>query len=307
MKVLLLGKGGQVGWEAQRALSCLGDVLALDYPEVDFTKPKDLQSLVNELRPQVIFNAVAYTAVDRAETEVEQARLINATSVGVLAEAAAKLDAVLLHFSTDYVFDGQKGCEYLETDVPNPLNVYGQTKLEGEQAIHQVDCAHFIFRTAWVYSNRRDSFVSKVLQWAQEKSSLRVVVDQVSNPTWARMLAEITGQVLAKGGDSLTAWVRERRGIYHLAGSGSASRLEWAQAIVNNRPSDMPPTDILPAFSSEFPSPAERPLYSALNCDRFLHTFGLKDAGMATSLKSGDGNISAVICDTWNKSCIFIL
>jgi len=276
MKILLLGRYGQVGWEARRVLSTLGEVAALDYPEVDFTQPSQLQKLVAEMKPAVIYNAAAYTAVDRAETEVERARLINATAVGVLAESAAKAGAVLVHFSTDYVFDGEKGSAYQETDAPNPLSVYGQTKLEGELAVQQVDCAYLIFRTAWVYSRRRDSFVAKVLQWARERSVIRVVEDQVSNPTWARSLAEITGQVLAKGGDQVLEWVSERRGVYHLAGSGIASRLAWARAILSSRPQTEPPVEIRPALTSDFPTPARRPLYSALDSSLFTRTFGLQ-------------------------------
>jgi dTDP-4-dehydrorhamnose reductase len=276
MRILLLGNSGQVGWEAQRSLAPLGEVIELDYPQVDFTRPERLAQQVIDLRPQIIYNAVAYTAVDTAESEPEKARLVNATAVGALAEAAAKLNAVLVHFSTDYVFDGQKGCGYVESDEPRPLNVYGATKLEGEQAIQQVDCAHLIFRTAWVYSLRRDSFVLKVLQWANGRDSIRVVVDQVSNPTWARMLAEVTAQLLARGETELFDYIYQRRGIYHLAGDGFTSRMEWAQAILTNRPQGSPPVDVLPALSSEFKTPADRPLYSTLDCSRFANTFGLR-------------------------------
>ncbi len=253
MRILILGCTGQVGWEAQRSMSTLGEVIALDYPDVDFTRPEQVARLVDEVRPQVIYNAVAYTAVDKAESEVDRVRLINATSVGVLAEAAARLGAVLLHFSTDYVFDGKKGTAYVETDAPNPLNAYGLTKLEGEQTVQQVDCAYLILRTAWVYSMRRDSFIAKVREWAKDRSTLRVVADQVSNPTWSRSLAEITAQLIARGGDDLTNWVKERRGVYHLAGDGCASRWEWAQAILKNRPLDHP-VEVVPAVSSEFPA-----------------------------------------------------
>lgn len=276
IKILLLGKNGQVGWEAWRALSCLGEVVALDYPEIDFSRPNDLVRLVNEVKPQVIYNASAYTAVDRAESEPALAQAINATTVGALAESARKMNAVLVHFSTDYVYDGRKGSAYVETDRPNPLSVYGQTKLEGDQAIQEVDGAYLIFRTTWVYSMRRDSFVLKVLQWAKGKSSIRVVVDQVSSPTWARMLAEITGQLLSRGRSELSDWIYERRGLYHLAGDGSASRMEWAQAILNNRADGSPPVEVLPALTSEFPTPAKRPLYSVLDCSHFSATFDLK-------------------------------
>jgi dTDP-4-dehydrorhamnose reductase len=276
MRILVLGNTGQVGWEAQRALAPLGEVIGMDYPEVDFTRPERLSRQVLELRPQVIYNAVAYTAVDKAESEPERVRVINAAAPGVLAEAAARLGAVLIHYSTDYVFDGQKDCPYIESDPTHPLNVYGQTKVEGERAIQQVDCAYLILRTAWVYSMRRESFVSKVMQWAKDRTSIRVVEDQVSNPTWARMLAEITAQALAMGRGDVVDFIRERRGIYHLAGDGIANRREWAEAIVRVRPLADHPLEILPALSSEFPTPAERPLYSALDCGLFTQRFGLR-------------------------------
>lgn len=275
MRIVLLGSGGQVGWEAQRTLSTLGEVISLDYPDVDFTRPGQVYRQVIDYQPDVIFNAVAYTAVDRAESEVERAMLVNAETPGMLAEAAAKTNAVLIHFSTDYVFDGKKGSLYVEQDAANPLSAYGLSKLKGEQAIQQVDCAYLVLRTAWVYSMRRDSFVSKVLEWSRDRSSLRVVVDQVSNPTWARTLAGITGQLIARGSDDLLEWIRARRGIYHLAGDGCASRMAWAQAILQNHHGDHA-VEVLPALTSEFPTPAERPLYSALDCALFTKTFGLR-------------------------------
>ncbi len=275
MRIIVLGNKGQVGWEAERVFSSLGEVIGLDYPAVDFAFPERLYQQVIELRPQLIYNAVAYTAVDKAESEPDRARSINAASPRVLAEAAAHLKAVLIHFSTDYVFDGQKGRAYLETDAANPLNVYGCTKLEGERAIQQVDCAYLTLRTAWVYSMRGDSFVNKVLQWSKNRSTLRMVNDQVSNPTWARSLAEITGQVIAMGYGGLYDFIHERRGMYHLAGDGMASRMEWAEKILSIRPPDQP-VEIVPALSSEFPTPANRPLYSAMDCGLFTRTFGLR-------------------------------
>jgi dTDP-4-dehydrorhamnose reductase len=280
-KTLLLGNTGQLGWEALRVLAPLGEITGLDYPEIDFTRPEQLVRKVFELRPQIIFNAAAYTAVDRAENEKDLARQINAVAPGALAETASRLGAVLVHFSTDYVFDGKKGCAYVESDTPNPLNEYGGTKLEGERAIRQVDCAHLIFRTSWVYSTRRDSFVTKVLEWAASRPSIRVVSDQIGNPTWARMLAQITGVLLSSGGSELPDWVNERRGMYHLAGDGYTSRMDWAKEILKHRQSAgfgaaQTPVEVLPALTSEFPTPAERPLFSALDCSLFARTFGLR-------------------------------
>lgn len=276
MKILLLGKNGQLGWESQRVFSTLGEMVTLDYPTVDFTRPRELYQQVLSYKPQVILNTAAYTAVDKAETDVETARAVNTTAVGALAEAALHTGAALVHFSTDYVFDGTKGSAYTEEDAPNPLSVYGETKLDGEQALQQVGGAYLILRTSWVYSNRRDSFVMKVLQWASNSATLRIVSDQVSGPTWARSLAEISGQLLAKAGDDPAGWLKERSGVYHLAGSGYASRLEWAKEILKYGDEHQQAVEVLPALTADFPTPASRPLYSALDCAKFTRTFGLQ-------------------------------
>ena len=278
MRILLLGKYGQLGWELHRSLQCLGQVLAYDYPEIDFTVPSSLRRLVEDSQPQIVINAAAYTDVDKAESEVERARLINAEAPALLAEICCSLGAALIHYSTDYVFDGQKRTPYTEEDVPNPLNVYGQTKLAGDQAVLQAGGTNLIFRTAWVYSSRRDSFVSKVLSWAHSQRELRVVEDQVSNPTWARALAEITAQLLAKAGVDPLPWLSERRGLYHLAGWGFTSRLEWAKAILLNdtNAAHQVIKRVLPARSIEFPAPAKRPHFSALDCSKFEKAFALR-------------------------------
>jgi dTDP-4-dehydrorhamnose reductase len=278
VNILLLGNTGQLGWELQRTLAPLGQVAALDYPEVNLADAAGLRQIVRRLHPQVIVNATAYTAVDRAESETELAMAVNSRGPGILAEEAAALGAALLHFSTDYVFDGAKGSAYIETDIPNPLNVYGRSKWVGEQAVQQVGGAYLILRTSWVYSLRRDSFVTKVLKWARQQRTLRLVTDQVSNPTWARMLAEVTAQMLAMGGRDVVPWLTERRGLYHLAGDGYASRMEWAQAILRCDPhrDEQVIGDILPGQTDDFPSPACRPLFSALNCDHFFEVFGLR-------------------------------
>jgi dTDP-4-dehydrorhamnose reductase len=168
MKILLFGSNGQVGWEAQRSLACLGDVIALDQDQVDFHRPEKFRHIVADTKPDVIVNAAAYTAVDRAETEIQAARAINTTAPGELASLARKSNCAFIHFSTDYVYDGTKGSSYNEMDVPNPINIYGQTKLEGDLAIQQAGGAYLILRTSWVYSLRGDSFVRKVLAWARQ-------------------------------------------------------------------------------------------------------------------------------------------
>jgi dTDP-4-dehydrorhamnose reductase len=274
LKILLLGNTGQLGWELNRTLQPLGVVVALDYPEINMANTASIRKTVQEHRPEVIVNATAYTAVDKAESEPELAEAINGTGPGVLAEEARKLKAVLVHFSTDYVFDGKKGAPYIETDRPNPLNVYGFSKLHGEQAIQQVGGAYLILRTSWVYSLRQGGFVNKVLDWARQQETLRVVSDQVANPTWARTLAEITTQILARGDD----YICKRTGLYHLAGDGFASRFEWARKILEFDPhrEEQVCKEILPALTVDFPTLAQRPLFSALICDNFAATFGLR-------------------------------
>jgi len=278
MKLVVLGKNGQLGWELQRALAPLGEITALDFPEIDLLQANRLCQQLRDLQPEVILNATAYTAVDRAESEADIALEINGIAPGKLAETAANLGAVFIHYSTDYVFDGQKGSSYLESDPPNPLSVYGRSKLAGEQAVAEAGGAYLVLRTSWVYSLRRDSFVAKVLSWARQNQTLRIVSDQVSNPTWARMLAETTALLLAKGSPDIYDWIHSRRGLYHLAGSGCASRYEWAQAILRYDPRRAEQTvrEIQPARTEEFPTPAQRPLYSCLNCDAFSRQFGLQ-------------------------------
>ena len=280
MKILLLGKNGQLGWELQRCLAPLGEVRALDYPEIDLANRDSLRDSIRASKPEVIINATAYTAVDRAESESDLAYAINAAGPAAIAEEAKSLGAALIHFSTDYVFDGTKGKPYVETDTPNPLSIYGKSKLAGEQAVQSVaeHGAYLILRTAWVYSLRRDSFISKVLQWARQNETLKIVDDQVSNPTWARMLAQATALLLARAGNNFYPWLAERKGLYHLAGDGFASRLEWARKILALDPhrDEQICKEILPALTSDFPTPAQRPLFSALDCSLFEQTFNLK-------------------------------
>ncbi len=277
IRILLLGKYGQLGWELQRSLGTLGEVIALDFPEIDLAHPEQIRPLVRQVKPEVIVNASAYTAVDRAEHESELANAINAITPGILAEEALNQGAALIHYSTDYVFDGGQDRPYVEIDPPHPLSAYGQSKLDGELAVQQVGGAFLILRTSWVYSLRRDSFVTKVLQWSRQQRVLRLVSDQVSNPTWARSLAEATAQLLAKSGDDPAGWISDYRGLYHLAGSGYTSRFEWGKATLEDDPQkdQQIAQEILPALTADFPTPARRPLFSALNCQRFTDAFGL--------------------------------
>jgi dTDP-4-dehydrorhamnose reductase len=277
MHILLLGCNGQLGWELQRTLPPLGPVSAFDYPQIDLSQPESIRETLKAARPTIILNATAYTNVDRAESEPDLAMAINARAPGVMAEVASEMHAVLIHFSTDYVFDGVKGSPYTESDPPNPINIYGKSKQAGEQAIAQMDGNYLILRTSWVYSLRRTNFVTNVLEWSRQQRTLRIVTDQIGNPTWARMLAETTALLLSKAGNDPMEWIRERKGIYHLAGSGFASRFEWARAILRFDPNreEQITQELQPALTSDFPTPAHRPLYSALDDSLFKGTFGL--------------------------------
>ena len=277
MRILLLGKNGQVGWELQRTLMPLGEIISTDYPEIDLANSDSIRNLIRELRPQVIVNAAAYTDVEKAESEPELAFAINGTAPGVLAEEAKRIGAALIHYSSDYVFDGQKGVPYVETDTPNPINVYGQSKLAGERAVQQVGSSYLILRTAWVYSLRRDNFVTRVLTWARQKEVLSIVDDQIGSPTWARFLAEATALMIGLGKENITGYLSERAGVYHLACSGSPSRLEWAKCIIEFDPlkKEQRVQQILPAKSSDFPSPALRPVNSSLESRYFSQKFGV--------------------------------
>ena len=288
MKILLLGNTGQLGWELERCLQPLGEVIALDYPAIDMADEGSVRKVVGEYRPELIINATAYTAVDKAEIEPELAEAINGLGPGILAEEAHKINAFLIHFSTDYVFDGTKGIPYTEKDPPNPLNVYGLSKLHGEQAIQEVNGNYLIFRTSWVYSLRnQNSFVNKVLGWARQQKTLRIVDDQIANPTWARMLAETIALLVARGGDNFLPWLAERKGLYHLAGSGYASRLEWASKILEldaHREKQFC-KKMVSALTSDFPTIAQRPAFSALDCRRFEDSFQLHPLPWQVSLQ----------------------
>ncbi|MDY0124680.1 MAG: dTDP-4-dehydrorhamnose reductase [Anaerolineaceae bacterium] len=277
-KILQIGTIGQLGWELLRTCAPLGEVVALDYPDVDLSDSNGLRELVRSVKPDIIINAAAYTNVDKAESEPELARAINAIGPGVLAEEAKKIDAVMVHYSTDYVFDGTKGSPYVETDQPNPLNVYGQTKLEGEQAVAASGCVNLVLRTSWVYSMRQGGFVTKVLQWARTQEVMRVVDDQISGPTSARLLAEMSALLLAKLDYCAYDWLEANSGVFHIAGDGACSRYEWAQKILQLDPhkEEQVVKTLERASSSEFPVPAERPMISVLNNDKLEKNFGLR-------------------------------
>lgn len=282
--ILLIGRIGQVGWELRRTLAPLGRLVAVDYPEIDLLKGDSVRQWVRDTGPNVVINAAAYTAVDKAESEPDRAQQINGTAPGILAEEAKHCGALLVHYSTDYIFDGTKRTPYVETDVPNPLCAYGRSKLAGDQAVQQVGGAHLIFRLCWVYSARGQNFMLTMMRLAREREKLRVVEDQVGCPTWSRLIAETTAlalkQVLApKDHGRFT-------GVYHLAASGQTSWHGFAKAIIGLMPPEGKKcTEVQPITTSEYPLPARRPAYSVLNCEKLKNTFGLQLPDWEESLK----------------------
>lgn len=274
MKILLIGCFGQLGWELHRALLPLGEITAIDFPDIHMEDGNSVRQLVKESSPELIVNASAYTNVDGAEIESELAMAINAHAPGILAEEACRRKIALIHYSTDYVFDGQKNTPYTEMDQPEPLGVYGLSKYQGEEAIRQSGGAFFIFRTSWVYSLRRSSFVTKVLDWASKQALLTIVDDQIANPTWARMLAQATALLIAQRKDDLYPYTKKNAGIYHSAGGGFCSRMDWAQEILVVH--GLSEVKLKAGKTKDFPTPAQRPLFSALDCGLFERTFGLR-------------------------------
>jgi dTDP-4-dehydrorhamnose reductase len=273
MKILLFGAMGQLGSELQSKLSPLGEIASYDIHNLNLENTGKVKETIRTLHPDVIVNASAYTLVDQAEGEPGKAFFVNGEIPGLLTEEAARLRALIIHYSTDYVFDGSKSVPYIETDVPNPLGVYGRSKLAGEEAVRAAEAGYLILRTSWVYTRSRSSFVTKVLEWARKQEVLSIVDDQVSNPTWARRLADVTARLLRLE----PGFLREYRGLYHVAGNGYASRLDWAKKILELDPNrhEQKVRDILPARTSDFPTPAQRPLFSALDCSLFQSTFGI--------------------------------
>lgn len=274
-RILLIGKNGQVGWELRRTLAPLGPVLAVDYPEIDLSDAAAARQLVLENKPTVVINAAAYTAVDKAETEPEKAQLINALAPGVLAEAANQTGAWLIHFSTDYIFDGAKTTPYVEADAPNPLGVYGRTKLAGDEAVRAVGGQHLIFRLCWVYGARGQNFLLTMLRLARERETLRVVADQFGCPTPSRLIAEATALALRQV--LLAADAGAFSGTYHLAAAGSATWHEFAARIVGLMPeAERKCREVAAITTAEYPTPARRPAYSVLDCGKLKKVFGLE-------------------------------
>ena len=279
MNILLLGKNGQVGWELQRSLALLGQVTALDFDSSehcgDFSQPDKVADTVRALRPQVIVNAAAHTGVDKAESEPELAQLLNATTPGVLAQEAAKTGALLVHYSTDYVFDGSGSRPWTESDAPAPLSVYGRTKWEGEQLIEQSGAQHLILRTSWVYAARGGNFAKTMLRLAQERERLTVIDDQWGAPTGADLLADVTAHAIRH----LQARPQDA-GLYHVAAAGETNWNLYAKHVLAQAQQALPAikikaNEVAPVPTSDFPTPAVRPHNSRLDTRKLQTTFGL--------------------------------
>lgn len=280
MKILLLGKNGQVGWELQRSLAPLGEIVALDFDSpgelrADFTQPESLSATLRAVAPQLIVNAAAHTAVDKAESEPDLARAINAQAPGVIAREAAALGAWFVHYSTDYVFDGSGSAPWGEDAPTGPLNVYGQTKLDGEQAIRASGCRHLILRTSWVYAARGGNFARTMLRLATERDALDVIDDQIGAPTGADLLADVTAHAVRTAQDR-----PELGGTYHAVAAGETSWCGYARHVIRfardaGQQLKAMPESVRPVPTSAFPTPAKRPANSRLDTSKLRAAFGL--------------------------------
>jgi len=315
MRILLTGRSGQLGWELERALAPLGEMVALDRAGLDLADPERIRSVLREIKPGLIVNAAAYTAVDRAESEPEAAFAINERAPGILAEEAGRLGALLIHYSTDYVFDGTKTGPYSEEDTPGPLNVYGASKLEGEKAIAASGARHWIFRTSWVYAPRGKNFFLTVLRLAREGKPLRVVTDQLGAPTSAAMLARATAQALSTQAQALSTraqalstqaqalstqpqvlsttsaqYPAPPSGLYHMSAGGRTSWHGFACAVLREFGLADPVAAIAAA---EYPTPAKRPANSLLDTGRLAASFGIRMPSWEAGLREAVAALNA--------------
>ncbi len=288
MKILLFGKNGQVGWELNRSLQPLGEIVAVDVDEVDFTNTAKLRGIIQAEAPGVICNAVAYTAVDKAEDNEDLALIINGTAPGIIAEEAKKLDALMIHYSTDYVFDGTKTSPYLEADEPNPVNAYGRTKRMGELAVQAAGCDYLTLRTSWVYASRAHNFLLTMLKLVQEREELSVVADQIGAPTSARLIADVTLLCVQQALKERLAGAFSSD-LYHLTASGHTSWHGFAEEIASlaNTRLKLPLAikNISAISTSSYPTPATRPMNSQLSLTRLESVFGLLMPGWQNTLK----------------------
>jgi len=281
-RILLIGDGGQVGFELARLLAGRGDLTALDYPALDLASPESIAAALAGHRPDLVFNAAAYTAVDKAEEEPDLAMAVNGTAPGILAEALKKSGGALVHYTTDYVFDGTKDSSYTEADAPNPLSAYGRSKLAGEEAIRAAGVPHLLIRSSWIYGFPGHNFLRTILRLAREREELRVVDDQIGAPTWCRDLAAATVEALSIGGafdtPAALADLSARGGLFHLTASGATSWFGFAEEILrlDSNPEEQRVKELIPIPTSDYPTPARRPLNSRLDCTRFAEAFGIE-------------------------------
>jgi dTDP-4-dehydrorhamnose reductase len=280
VKILLTGKTGQVGYQLERSLQGLGEVVALNSSQMNLAELDQVREVIRRVKPDLIVNPAAYTAVDLAEREPDVAMRINGDAPGVMAEEAKSLGAAMIHYSTDYVFDGSKQGAYTEDDSPNPVNVYGSSKLAGERAVLAAGIPHLILRTSWVYGMHGKNFLRTVMRLAQERDELRIVADQFGAPTWSRTIADTTAHIVARlqstandknAGIERDAWQRHS-GIYHLTAQGHTTWYGFTKAILNH-PSILKKPAVTPIRSEEYPVPARRPANSVLSCTRLIDTF----------------------------------
>ncbi|QSJ15380.1 dTDP-4-dehydrorhamnose reductase [Nostoc sp. UHCC 0702] len=277
MKILLTGVTGQVGWELQRTLMTVGEVIPLRRNEMDLTQPNSIRRIIQEVKPDLIVNPAAYTAVDKAESEPELVMATNGIAPGIIAESAKRIGAAMIHYSSDYVFDGTNTTPYTESDQPNPQNIYGKTKLVGEQAIAAVGIPHLILRTSWVYGLRGKNFLLTMQKLSQEREEIKVVNDQIGAPTWSRAIAEITALILSQAQQNVSSFLTSKGGLYHLTASGQTSWYGFAQAIFAHdvQHSERKLQKLIAITSKDYPTAAKRPAYSLLNSDKLSNTFGL--------------------------------
>jgi dTDP-4-dehydrorhamnose reductase len=282
LRILIIGQNGQLSQALQTRLAAMGELIVLGSNQLDMARTDHIRAPIDALRPDLIINAAAHTAVDQAESEAQRAFAINATAPGVLARAALELGVPLFHYSTDYVFDGRKPEPYTEDDAPNPLSVYGRSKLAGEEAIREAGGQHLILRTSWVYSNAGRNFLLTMQRLLQEKPHLRVVADQIGAPTWAGTIADSTAKLIERWqARQCGAW-----GTYHLTAQGHTSWFGFAQAIGEHLVEQHEPCAVLePIPSSEYPTPAPRPLNSRLDCTRLLREWGVSQPDWRSALQ----------------------
>jgi dTDP-4-dehydrorhamnose reductase len=292
MRILLTGVNGQVGWELRRSLMTIGEVIPASRVggngilKMDLSQPESLRDVIRDVQPQLIVNGAAYTAVDRAESEPDLAMAVNGIAPGVMAEEAKRCGAMIVHYSTDYVFDGTKKAPYVETDRTNPLNVYGQTKLAGEQTIQAIDVPHLIFRTSWVYGLRGKNFLLTMLKLAKEREELKIVDDQIGSPTWSCTIAQVTAQIVAQGAGNWPEFVDKKSGLYHLTSTGETSWYGFAKRIfeLTEGVEERELKSVLPIGSEFYPSPTQRPDYSLLGVGELERSFGLRLPGWDEAL-----------------------